>query len=110
MSTFRAGNATIQLSIDGERWHNLMQATALSMVPWAQAQASTLAQVEAAKERARPMGHAIGTGIVQGYTAGIRITRWNDGAIDAIAGLHTRRAMRHRKLRRYVAAARKTRA
>ena len=110
MTIYYAKDATIQISIDGERWHNLMQATALSMLPWAQAQASTLAQVEAAKERARHFGHAIGTGIIQGYRAGIKITRWNTGAIDALCGLHTRWAMRHRKMQRYVQAARKTRA
>lgn len=123
MTTYKASNATIEVSLDGQQWQRLAQwdqpahptaraaieralaggfvyAAALSTIPWVQEQAAAATRAEEEKvRRSFMLGAEIGSGIIGGFSLGV--TRFNRGYFDALYGLHTRHAIRFRKIRQY---------
>jgi hypothetical protein len=111
MNAYHAKNATIEISVDGERWHPiqsahsspladvlearrrshaLMAATALSFYPGAQQAAWEASRAEEELYRSR------------WASIPCTMTWYNRGMFEAMDGAHTRHVMRYRKIRQYL--------
>lgn len=87
MTIIHAGNATIEISKDGEHWQPIHGFQAIQS--WDEtALPSPLSGVRDGIERSRSI-------------MGMTVTWFNRGMFDALVGTHTRHAMRYRKLSGY---------
>lgn len=106
MTTIRSTDATIEVSRDGEHWISfpggLLSAQGLSFFPGAQESAYHAARAEEERYRSERLGYEIGSGIVRGPLFELTVIRWNQGLFESISGAHTRKAMRYRKIARYI--------